>query len=198
MYTLIGSYKSRALRVLWMLEELGVEYEHIVAPPHSPEVLKHNPAGKVPAFVVDGEVITDSVAIMTYLGDVHGQFTAPAGTIERAQQDAMTLTIIDDFDALLWTAAKHSFVLPEEQRNPTIKENLKWEFARNAERLGARFTDNEFLMGDQLTIPDFLLVHCMGWARVARFDVARDSAVMDYVRRVIARPAYQRATSTTA
>lgn len=45
MYTVIGTVGSRTLRVLWMLEELGLEYEHVRAAPRSEDVVAFNPAG---------------------------------------------------------------------------------------------------------------------------------------------------------
>ena len=40
MITLIGSPKSRGFRVLWMLEELNVEYDLIATGPHREEISK--------------------------------------------------------------------------------------------------------------------------------------------------------------
>ena len=48
MYKIIGSVKSRAFRVLWMLEEMGLTYEYTHAPPHSELVKQYNPSGKIP------------------------------------------------------------------------------------------------------------------------------------------------------
>ncbi|MEM7241049.1 MAG: glutathione S-transferase family protein [Pseudomonadota bacterium] len=193
MYTLIGSYKSRAFRVLWALEEIGLAYDHIVAPPHSSEVKEVSPAGKVPVFLDGDAVITDSVAIMTYLADKHGALTAPAGTIERAQQDAWVNRINDEVDALLWTASRHSFILPEERRVPAVKDSLKWEFARNMDAIADELGDKEFLTGDQLTIADIILTHCGGWSIVANFPKTQKPKFADYFKRMIARPAYQAA-----
>lgn len=173
MYTVIGATKSRALRVMWMLEELGEEYEHIGAGPRTPEALKYNPSGKIPALLDGDAVLTDSVAIMTYLGDKHGKLTAPAGTIARAQQDAMTFWLIDEFDAILWAAAKHSFVFPEEQRMPEIKDSLKGEFARAADLLSERL-EGPFLMGDRMTHADILAVQCINWSIGAGFPRVSD------------------------
>jgi len=104
MYKVIGSIKSRTLRVLWMLEELGQTYDHDPAAPQSDAARAANPSGKVPTLIVDGVAITDSVAIITYLADRHGALTAPAGTIDRARQDAMTCFIVDEIEGPLWTA----------------------------------------------------------------------------------------------
>ena len=183
--------------MLWALEELGLDYDHIIAPPHSEEVTKHAPAGKVPVFLDGEDVITDSVAIMTYLADKHGALTKPAGTIARAQQDALVNRINDEVDALLWTAARHSFVLPQEHRMPAIKDSLKWEFARNMDAIADDLGDKEFLMGDQLTIADILLTHCGGWAVVANFPKTPKPKFADYFTRMIARPAYHAAGKGT-
>jgi glutathione S-transferase len=173
MYTVVGATKSRAFRVLWMLEEMGEAYRQIAAGPQSDEARKYNPNGKIPALVDGDEVLTDSVAIMTYLGDKHGKLTAPAGTPARAHQDAMTFWLIDEMDALLWAAAKHSFVLPEEQRLPTLKDSLMAEFARNAGILSERL-EGPFLLGEEMSIADILACHCINWSIGAGFPRVPD------------------------
>ena len=84
-----------------------------------------NPLGKVPVLRDDAHTFTDSTAIMTYLADKHGQLTFPAGSPKRAVQDGHTGFLLDEFDACLWTAARHSFVLPEEKRVPAVKDLAK-------------------------------------------------------------------------
>lgn len=173
MYNVIGSIKSRAFRVMWMLEEIGQAYDFVDCGPRSDAAKKYNPSGKIPALVDGDEVLTDSVAIMTYLGDKHGALTAPAGTPARARQDAMTFWLIDEFDAILWAAAKHSFVFPEDMRVPEIKESLKAEFIRATDLLADRI-DGPFLMGDQMTHADILATHCINWSIGAKFPRVND------------------------
>jgi glutathione S-transferase len=192
MYKIIGTVKSRAARVLWMLEELGVPYEHVAAPPRSEGVTAFNPAGKVPVLIVDGTPITDSTAIIQFLADKHGQFTKPAGSLERARQDSLTQFLLDEFDAVLWMAARHSFILPEEIRHSAIKDSLKWEFERSQQTLVARMGAGPYLMGAEFTVPDILLTHCLGWALSAQFPISEDR-LKTYSKAVRSRPAYQRA-----
>lgn len=194
MYTVIGKANSRATRVLWMLEELGQSYEHVPAAPQSEGVVSFNPAGKVPVLIEDGTPITDSTAIIQYLADKHGALTYPAGTLDRARQDSLTQFLLDEFDAALWMAARHSFVLPEQMRQSAIKDSLIWEFTNSQKTLVHRMGDGPFLMGAQMTVPDIILTHCGIWARVAKFPVkeARLSAYMD---RMTARPALAKVLS---
>jgi glutathione S-transferase len=188
MYTLIGHPRSRAMRIMWMLEELGEPYEYDPAPPHSPAILAVNPSGKIPALKVDDTVLTDSVAILTFLADRHGKLTFPAGTLERARQDAFTQFCIDEIEGALWTAGKHSFVLPEEMRVPAIKATCRFEFDRAMRTLETRLGDNEFVMGGAFTIPDLLFGHAAGWAESAKFDLPGGKAGA-YFARLRARPA---------
>ncbi|MDF3382096.1 MULTISPECIES: glutathione S-transferase family protein [Sulfitobacter] len=191
MYTVIGGTKTRAFRVMWMLEELGQPYDLNPAAPRSEEARKYNPSGKIPALVDGDEVLTDSVAIMTYLADKHGALTAPAGTPARARQDAMTFWLIDEFDAILWAAAKHSFVFPEEARVPAIKDSLKAEFERAASTLSGRL-EGPFLMGDQITLPDLLAVHCINWSIGAKFPRVDDKLNL-WAKTLRERPAFNAA-----
>lgn len=190
MYTIVGSNKTRSARVLWLLEELGQPYTHLPAGPQSDQAFAHNPAGKVPVLIEGDSAITDSTAILTYLADKHGTFTAPAGSLARARQDSMTQFLLDELDACLWTAARHSFVLPEPMRLPAIKDSLKWEYARSLQRLADRMA-GPFLMGDEMTVPDIIATHCLGWGMAARFG-APEGALAEYLARMRARPAFQR------
>ncbi|MGR3547399.1 MAG: glutathione S-transferase family protein [Roseovarius sp.] len=193
MYDVIGSRASRAFRVLWLLEEIGVEYNHLAVAPRSPEALAANPSGKIPALRDGDAVLTDSTAIMTYLADKHGQFTHAPGTVARARQDALTHQILDEIDGTLWTAARHSFVLPEEHRVPAVKESLKWEYERNVARISEALT-GPYLQGQTMTIADILLAHCLMWAGKAGFPDAGEK-LNDYVAMMLARPACQRAAA---
>lgn len=190
MYKVYGRLQSRASRVLWLLEELGQKYEFVDVGPHDPQVRELNGTGKIPVLVDGDHVISDSSAIMTYLADKHGEFTYPAGTPERAQQDSLFHALIDEVDALLWTATRHMGILPEDKRVPAIYESLKWEFENNVDRLSKRF-EGPFLQGDKITIADILCAHCMSWARGIEFPVNADN-LRAYGKEMRSREAAQR------
>ena len=81
---------SRSQRVLWLLEELGVEYRiqkyqrdarTMLAPPELKQV---HPLGKSPVVTDDGVVVAESGAILEYLAERHGggRLVPAAGTPE--------------------------------------------------------------------------------------------------------------------
>ena len=196
MYKVLGIAQSRTFRVLWMLEEIGECYEHISAKPGSNEIIKFNGSGKVPVLLDGKDVLTDSSAIVSYLGDKHKKLSFQSGSIERAYQDSMVFRIIDEVDMILWLAARHSFILPEERRVSAIKPSLKWEFERNIDRIMSE-KESKFLMGDEFMLPDIILAHCGSWARSAKFP-SENKHFNDYINRCYDRPSVRKLTETTS
>ena len=195
LYKILGVAKSRTFRVLWMLEEIGECYEHISSKPRSNEVKKLNKAGKVPVLLDGEEILTDSSAIISYLGNKHEKLSFPSGTIERARQDAMIFRLIDEVDMILWAAARHSFILPEEQRVNAIKPSLKWEFEKNIDRIMDE-KESKFLMGEEFMLPDIILAHCGSWACSAKFP-SENKRFNDYIKFCYERPAVKRLIKST-
>ena len=193
----VGMAASRTFRVLWMLEEIGCPYEYINARPHAPEVASYGLTGKIPVVETDQGALGDSTAILQYLADRHERFTAPSGTFERALQDSKTCLVLDEFDSCLWTAAKHTFVLPAEFRVKAVRPSLRWEFAQAARRVARILEPGPYLGGEEPIVPDFILGHCGRWARAARMD--HDCrALSEYFSRIEMRPAYQRIAAIEA
>ncbi|OUV03070.1 MAG: hypothetical protein CBC42_04640 [Betaproteobacteria bacterium TMED82] len=190
MLKVFGRVKSRTFRVVWLMEELEIPYVLEEVAPRSEEARKVYKNGKIP-FILDNEnLISDSVAILTYLSDKHKAFTETSGTIERAKQDAITFRILDEFDAILWVAAKHSYVFPSEKRIPEILESLRWEFARNQEKIISEFQISDFVCGEKFLIPDILLMHCLTWAEVMNFSIC--DRLVKYANKIRERAAFKR------
>ena len=74
-----------------------------------------------------------------------------------------------------------------------MKESLKLEFARSLDRLMGQI-DGPYLMGDTMTIPDIILVHCGGWAHNAKFPLENE-AFKAYTKRLRERDAFKRAAA---
>lgn len=192
MYKVIGPPMTRALRVLWCLEELEQDYENIPTSPHTDEVKAINPSGKVPALIDGDDVILDSAAICQYLADKHGEMTFLTGTIERAHMQSWINFANDDIESPLWVFWKHTMVKSEEDRVEAIKPICHKEFNTAMKAFEARLGDNKYAMGDVFTVPDIILGHCMNWAvNACKFDL-REGKVTDYANRIRERSAYKR------
>jgi glutathione S-transferase len=191
MYRLHGRVRSRALRTLWLLEELGEPFAFVPTDPRSPEAFALGPRGVVPILETQEGPILDSVAQMTFLADRHGGFTHPAGTYARGVQDAATNTVLETFDAVLWALARHGVASPEGARAEAVEDGLRGQFARHADDMATLLGDGPNLAGDLPTVPDVLLAHCCGWARGLKLDLP--APLTAHMRRMRARPAFRRA-----
>lgn len=84
-------HQTRSMRSLWLLNELGVDFELVVHPfdrtLRAPEYLVLNPAGRVPALEIDGDVMFESGAIAEYLCErfPDGMMGRPPGALDRKE-----------------------------------------------------------------------------------------------------------------
>ncbi|HBG97302.1 MAG TPA: glutathione S-transferase [Rhodobacteraceae bacterium] len=191
MYTVVGVSESRAFRVLWALEELDIPYEHRPSRPPTLDSRARDRANKAPVMIEDGETLTDPIAIVQYLADKHGGLTHPAGTLARLRQDSLTHLILEELEGPLWDAARHSVILPQILRSPSVFESLLWEYSRALQRISEKISPKAWLAGDRFTVPDIMLVHCILWASLADFPKP-PASLAAYLLRVKGRDAFRR------
>lgn len=92
MYRLHGFFTQNTMKPLYVLEELGVEFEYVYvdltkAENRSDEFRKMNPAGKVPVLEHDGEFLFESGAICRYVAGMDKSALYPADKLQRARVD---------------------------------------------------------------------------------------------------------------
>jgi glutathione S-transferase len=189
---------------VWALEEAGAEYQHVKidlfkGEGHAPAYLEINPSGKVPALIDGGFILTESAAIVTYIGDQYpeSQLTPPVGTQKRGHYDQWCYFAVTELEQPLWTIAKHRFALPEEWRVPAVIDTAYKEFQVAAKVLETGLGDKLFILGEQFSAADILLALILGWAR--KVEALPESAILSaYLERCLARPALQRARQREA
>jgi glutathione S-transferase len=186
---------SRSQRVLWLLEELGAPYEirHYarnattrLAPP---ELLAVHPLGKSPVIEDDGLTVFESGAIVDYLIRHHGggRLQPAAGTREfegynqwmhYAEGSAMLPLMLKLYVSRLGEAGA------------PLAPRIESELANHLGFVDRALQGRQFLVGDELTGADIQMSFVGEAARGLR---AGYPAMDAWVRRLQARPAYQRA-----
>src|SRR2546422_10753603 len=81
MIKLYGIPRSRTIRPLWMLEELGLPYDNVkvsfVNETRTPEFLRLNPNGHIPVLQDSSLTLWESLAINLYLARKHDKALCP-------------------------------------------------------------------------------------------------------------------------
>lgn len=208
---------SRSQRVLWLLEELGVEYELKVykrnpktrlAPP---ELKRIHPLGKSPVVTEDGAVLAESGAIIEYLVERHA---------DRARGDLADLRPVAGTPAHLqcrfwmhyaegslmnWLLMKLVFATIPRQRMPFFARPVARAIADKVqsrlidpnlatarEFIDAHLARHRWMAGDAITIADFQMCYPVEML-LARGGSSEMPHIAAYRERMVARPAYQRA-----
>lgn len=205
---LYGFAGSRSARISWMLEELKIDYEFIELDPTTGDLfkedfLKLNPAGKVPVLVDDALVLTESAAIITYLGDKYPDArlvpvcgSTPAELSKRAMYNQWCFFALSELEQPLWTIAKHSFVFPEHLRLPAIQKSSLWEFRNILEVLAQGLENKQYILGDEFSGADILIGNTLAWA-MGRNIKLKNEVVENYCQRLFSRPAFKKVTAVS-
>ncbi|CDY76079.1 Glutathione S-transferase [Caballeronia glathei] len=203
---------SRSQRVLWMLEELGVDYEikRYLRDPHSMlaprEVRAVHPLGKLPVIVDDGLTIAESGAIIEYLVERYGQgrFAPPHGAspervrysywMHYAEGSAMPPLLLKLVAVRIGSARMPFFVQPVARR---IAATMQSSFIDPQLRLHLGYIDgelakSEWFAGSEFTAADVLMSFPLETAS-HRAGAKELPHIRAFLERIHARPAYQRA-----
>jgi glutathione S-transferase len=178
---------TRSIRVRWTLQELEVPFESVTVDMmnkenESAEYLKINPAGRVPALV-DGElVLFESVACALYVAEKYvskGFF--PTDLQQKGRLYQWMFFTATELEQPLWRMASHTQRYPEEERLPGDVRIARREFKQMVKVLEQHMVDRPFLLGDQISVGDFVLGYTLDWANEVKLlkDCPRLSAYLE-------------------
>jgi glutathione S-transferase len=193
MMKLYGTPPTRAVRAVWLLNELDIPCEivpvDILAGAHlQPEFLAVNPAGKVPALVDGDMVLTESSAIALYLAEKYPEKRLiPDDLAGRAQMLRWIFFLTTEIEQPLWRIALHTAIYPEQDRVAADVPLATRDCKRMLAVFEAHMRDREFVVGDRLSAADFNAAYTLDWAHEAGMldDAPRLRA---YVEAMYARP----------
>ena len=163
---------TRSIRARWTLQELDVAFEavsvNLPAGEHrNAEFLAINPAGKVPVLVDGDVVLTESVAIPLYLAEKYPEKGfLPADPCARAQVTRWLLFTTTELEQPLWRITRHTRIYPEDKRLPGEVALAREEFAAMATVLDKHMEEREFVVGDTVSVADFVLAYTLDWAQI--------------------------------
>ena len=201
---------SRSQRVLWLLEELGLPYEVVryardpktmLAPPALRTI---HPLGKSPVVEADGEVLAESGYILETLAERHGagRLVPTPGTpawsryrywLHYAEGSAMPPLLL----ALVFSKVRQAPLLVRPIANAIADKVMSGfvtpQLRTHFEYLEAELSRFEWFAGDDFSAADIMLSFPLEAARSRAGLDARRPALIEWLDRIHARPAYQAA-----
>lgn len=190
MITLYHAPQSRSSRIVWLLEELGVPY--VIQPVSifrpmtgegKPDPANPHPCKRVPAIKHDDALITESLGIALYLGDLvpKAGLAPTVGSADRGTYCTWLGWYGCEMEPAMFAAMSGALATsPAKQRDHAAVER----------RLETALAQSDYVMHDRFTVADVLIASALNFARKA----FSDSAVIDaYVERCKNRPAAIRA-----
>ena len=185
--------RTRSIRVLWLLEEIGAPFELTAIAREqrsSPEHLARHPLGRVPAIELDdGTVMFESAAICLQLADLYPDagLIGPLGSAERARVYQWVLFGMTELEGPLFRWIR-------EIGDGPADTPARDRFAQAAATLQTSLGEGDWLLGDDFSVADVVCIGVLGSAH-SRGLLEEWPRLGAYVRRGQARPAYSAATA---
>lgn len=200
MITLYWCPQTRAARVMWMLEELGIEYDLKIvdirdqAAERDAGFLAASPMGKVPALTDGAAALSDSAAICMYLADKYRDKGLAPDLDDPARAKYLYWMIY--VPGVIEPAMAEKF-----SGSPESKLSHGWgDFATMISVLEDALGDEEkgpWIMGQEFCAADVMVGSTLNFLRM--FNILPYSQILnDYIDRCLTRPAYERTLAKDA
>jgi glutathione S-transferase len=203
---------SRSQRILWLLEELGLDYEikkyqrdpkTMLAPP---ELRAIHPLGKSPVITDGGTMVAESGAIIEYLIERYagGSLVPPTGTPDKlrytyflhyAEGSAMTPLLMKLVFDKVESSPMPFFARPiargiaQKVKSSYIMPQIKQHLAY----LEGELAKSTWFAGEAFTAADIQISFVLEAASARSGFGAKHPKLAAFLERIHARPAYQRA-----
>ncbi|MFT4178029.1 MAG: glutathione S-transferase family protein [Thermomonas sp.] len=169
---LYGAQSTASLVVHWLLIELGIAHELRQLDlgrreQKSPEYLALNPQGRVPTLLIDGQVLTESVAIAMQLADLHPEAGLAPAPSTPARGDYYRWML---FCANTLQPAYRDWFYPQEPAGEANIDAAKAQARAKIEAAWQQVSDHlaahgPYLLGQRRSAADFMLTMLMRWSR---------------------------------
>ncbi len=195
MITLYGSARSRAARCLWMLEEIGLPFEHrdledLERPARSDAVTPVNPIGKVPALEDGGIKLFESMAINLYLAANYGDALWPGDAGARALATAWSIWGMTETEPPLAQLFFERAI--KKECDPEAEAGAVQTLQRPLAALERYLDGLVYLLGDRFTVADLNLASVLTLMNRAHFDLGDYPNIKAWRERCSDRDAYRR------
>jgi len=199
MIRVFHSPRSRSLRVIWMAEEMGLPYEAQAGSLMKPSeaFLKVNPTRTLPVLVDGDTVITESIAILQYLGTRYGPTPLVPQPQDPSYADYLQFLVLGEASlaASLTPLVRAMFMAPDDQKQNWTLTNNTESFLKQLHHVDAQLAKGPYMAGQDFTAADISVGYALAFGEFVGLADKYSPAIADYHQRLKDRPAYQRASA---
>jgi glutathione S-transferase len=203
MLQLYGNPRSRAMRCLWMLEEMGKPYQLVEKTTRaddlqSADYRRLNPNARIPTLVDGDLVLWESMAINLYLAQKYEGPMHCAGPEVLGIAAQWSFWGMLEMEALLLDLLWHRAVLPEFARDASYAERDELLLKRPLRVLNDALAGRDYLVSNAFTVADLNVAAILVWAKMGRLNMSGYAEVARWFDACLARPAYGRVRDQTS
>jgi glutathione S-transferase len=192
--------RTRAVRVRWLLEELGLPYELervTFRVPSGGFFAQAAPSGKVPVIEDDGVTISESGAILEYIVDRYGdgRLAPPVDSTARGPYLQWLHFAEGTASVPLSTILWHTLYKGDAEQVPTVLADARDRAHSTLMVVERALAANDYLPGPDFSAADIQLHFTIAAACVLGVLDDRYSNLQTYLSRLESRPAFQRAVA---
>ncbi len=192
--------RTRAVRVRWLLEELGLPYELVRVAFRVPSggfFVQATPSGKVPVIQDDGVTIGESGAILEYIVDRYGEgrLAPPVDSAARGLYLQWLHFAEGTASIPLSTILWHTLYKGDADEFPTVVGDARDRAHSTLMVVERALAASDHLPGPDFSAADIQLHFTIAAARVMGVLDDRYPNLQMYLSRLESRPAFQRAVS---
>lgn len=139
----------------------------------SPDYLKINPSGQVPALAVEEDwVLTENVAILNYLMDLspEAKLDGQGSPRERAEVNRWLCYLNVDVHGAFKPLFRPQRFIADESQHAAVQDMARQHLRTHFERLNAQLADREWLTGHR-SVADAYLFVVLRWAKRMQVDL---------------------------
>lgn len=189
---LYGQAGSRALRSMWALEEIGVDWELVptsfMGDTKKPDYLAINPNGRIPTLVDGDLTLYESMAINLYLAHKYSKDLWPTSESDQALATQWSFWGITELEPHLMAILINRLMLPEDKRDAKAAEAADQGMKRPLHVLEAHLDGREHLLGGAFSIADLNVASVLSMSGMVGFDLSEWPRVQEWLGRCTARP----------
>src|SRR5215471_10762389 len=197
MLQLYGNPRSRAMRCMWILEEMGAPYRLIEKSTRAEdlqtaEYLRLNPNARIPTLVDGDLVLWESMAINLYLAQKYEGLMRYGGPEVLGLAAQWSFWAMLEMEALLLDLLNHRAVLPEFARDASYAERDELLLKKPLRVLNEALARRDYLAGNNFTVADLNVAGILVWGKMGRLNLSDYPPVTRWLGACLARPAYAR------